>query len=59
MPAPAPEPTDWQRIMALAADGYGWEDIVVLMRRRAKALKQRPTWTIDQVRRYVLNRKPK
>lgn len=54
MSRPTPAPTDWQRIMAFAEDGYGWEDIVVIMRERARVLKYRPTWTTDQVRRYVL-----
>ena len=57
MPRSAPVPTDWQRIMALAADGLGWEDIVVIMRERARVLKYGPTWTPEQIRRYVLKRK--
>jgi glycerol-3-phosphate cytidylyltransferase-like family protein len=46
---------DWQLIEALAKDGYGWEDIVVILRQEAsRGRRPRTTVTPEQIRNYVI-----
>jgi hypothetical protein len=46
--------TDWQRVEALKRDGYGWEDIVVILRDEAIRGRRAVTVTPEQIRTYII-----
>jgi hypothetical protein len=46
--------TDWQRVEALKRDGYGLEDIVVILRDEAIRGRRAVTVTPEQIRTYII-----